>query len=262
MGRDSTLSITYNVATRSYMLVDDRSFTTGYSDGSTITDPGFFSQFVHADRISNGNYYDTYQLDSDTSTDTLKLFGNVRSRSSTKGAPIKLGYLSFAFWTHTNKQSDETRETYMLFGSPTDADMPKSGSASYKTHVAGSMISVTGANGGPAIRQDIGGSASFDVNFGNGNVATTLSLSTAPDGSFLGDYAGTGTIYAGNQFSGTFTTSDPDFRMGAFLGGFYGPSAVEMGYAFSIYNYDDGLGGASYRPPTNTYFEGVVVGTK
>jgi hypothetical protein len=106
----------------------------------------------------------------------------------------------------------------------------------------------------------VGGTASFNVDFGAGTINTDLALTTSNN--VLGTFNGSGTI-SGNQFSGSFTTSNvQNFVGGAFNGGFYGPAAQEMGYAFTIKEHNpDPFAGAS-PAPTDTLISGVVVGKK
>ena len=89
-------------------------------------------------------------------------------------------------------------------------------------------------------------------------MSSGLSLTSRSDGSSFGTYLGDGKVIGGGQFSGTFASSLPSFVSGAFMGGFYGPAAQEMGYTFYMYNHAEPAGG----PKTNTYINGVVVGTK
>jgi hypothetical protein len=57
-----------------------------------------------------------------------------------------------------------------------------------------------------------------------------------------------------NQFLGKFTdTDDPEFVKGDFAGGFFGPSAQEMGYTFTLQR-------GVHTTPSFTI--GAVVGTK
>jgi hypothetical protein len=127
--------------------------------------------------------------------------------------------------------------------------MPRTGKASYSTAVFASYTTLT--PGGPIT--SVAGSATFTADFGQGSVVTALTLPFAYTGSSSSTYKGSGLI-SGNEFSGSFTSSDdPNFQSGKFDGGFFGPSAAEMGYAFTL------LREGSIPP---VYTIGVVLGTK
>jgi hypothetical protein len=129
--------------------------------------------------------------------------------------------------------------------------MPRSGSASYQTAVTASTVNITIAS----TETQIGGTATFNANFGTGAVNTDLTLQN------IGAFTGTGTI-SGNLFAGAFSSSDPYFKSGDFSGGFFGPAAGEMGYTFALKTgSEDPYGGASVAPFLS-WTTGTVVGKK
>jgi hypothetical protein len=118
-----------------------------------------------------------------------------------------------------------------VFGSPTlPEDMPTAGTAIYTTSVSG-VANLAG--GGTSYLLDNSAIADFTVAFGTGEIATNLHvLGDALDNSGLHDFGllnGRGTLLAGRStFSGDFGNA----LHGRFEGGFFGPGAQEMGYAW------------------------------
>jgi hypothetical protein len=260
---------TYTVAANGQISADNsvlgrtQSLTIAYNaDGTyTISDTisSISTTFADADRASSTGYIDEYSKQGSGVADDLKLFNNVRSGASQASAPVQLSYLSFGIWSHSNTQSGEQRKDYMLFGYPTGQAMPVTGSATYQTAVTGNMV-----EGGPSFpvkENDVTGSATFNVNFGTGSLSTDLTLQRQA-GSQIGTFSGTGTIYATDQFNGKFTSANSFFVGGSFTGGFFGPNAQEMGYAFQInlHNPDPFAGAAP--APMDTIINGLVVGRK
>jgi hypothetical protein len=239
-GRAPTVTFKYDAASNTYTVTDDT--TTASFDASAGSNAGKFYK---------------YSFQSGQTSDELDLFRNVQT-SAYNG--IQLSYLSFGSWSHANSQTGERTLTYFVFGYPTAvSDMPRSGTASYKTLVSGNIRDIRPTVDG-ATEYGVGGTATFTANFGSGTVATDLTL-VRSDQVSLGSYSGTGTISA-NQFSGTFSSTDPYFQSGAFMGGFYGPGAQEMGYAFTIRNYNpDPTSGASVNY-VDQWIAGAVVGVK
>jgi hypothetical protein len=242
-GRNSGVSISYDASSGSYSIKD------------AATSSAIFSS---ASRTSSG-HFDTYTAQAGTVSDTLRLYDNVRSGASQAGAPITLKYLSFGDWSHDDSAAGTHSDTYFLIGYPTDtSEMPRSGSASYSTLVTANIMSIFTQQG----ESRISGSATFSADFGAGTVSTALTLPLGYLGATSSTYNGTGLI-SGNQFSGDFKTSDdPYFVDGDFAGGFFGPSAAEMGYTFTIERGSpDPYAGATTAPPLS-WTIGTVVGTK
>jgi hypothetical protein len=243
-GRDPGVTIDYDAATGTY----------------TVRNATSLASFGAADRTTAAGF-DTYAKQLGAVTDELKLLANVGPGQSQAGAPIQLTYLSYGVWSHADAQTCERRTTYLLFGYPsTPSEMPGSGSATYTTSVAGTIADawVTGTD---VVVSDIRGSATFSADFGAGTVGTGLTLARASDQSSLGTYTGAGTINA-DQFSGTFSSTSGYFAGGGFAGGFFGPGANEMGYAFWLRNFNpDPYAGATVNN-VNQWISGAVVGKK
>ncbi|MBO9603218.1 MAG: transferrin-binding protein-like solute binding protein [Novosphingobium sp.] len=139
---------------------------------------------------------------------------------------VPLSYTRFASFGH-HDLSTHDYETYVVaWGVPTQAgDMPKAGTATYTLQLGGTVSKdgmVYPVSDSPA---------TFYANFGNGTVATTLTLSDEVDDAVtvLGTLNGTGSI-ASSGFSGTLTGGDGG--SGVFGGGFFGPQAAEVGFTW------------------------------
>lgn len=239
-GQSAATTIAYDAATATY----------------TVQGNGANASFAAADKTTSSGY----ATDFAKSTDTLTLYGNAQG-TSTASAPVALSYASFAKWSHTDTASQHTDITYFLFGTPTaGTSMPTSGTASYNATVAATMLSY---NYAPTTGSTLTGTATLTADFAKGTVDTTLLLQPAGTGSSASasSYAGTGTITASN-FAGSFSSGPTDFASGTFTGGFYGPAAAEMGYAFAIKAHTpDPFSGATVQPGDAT-IAGVAVGSK
>jgi len=163
---------------------------------------------------------------------------------------LNLSYLSLDYWTHI--QAGTQSIYYMVSGVPTLArDMPRSGTASYRTGIAGSVFQ--GAL--PTYIVTTGSSSAFSADFGAGTVSTTIHLVAAqPNASAtdFGSYSGNGSIASGGPgFSGQLAPASGTAlsAYGEYSGTFFGPQAQEMGYGWYVKG-----GGISAQ--------GVVIGTK
>jgi len=235
-GRDANFTIKYDSANGTY-TVQDGSATAG---------------FAASDRAAPSGYMDVYTKQVGTVSDELKLYNNVRAGSSQSGAPIQLTYLSYGSWFRNDTSTGQKRTSYLLFGYPTGtSDMPRTGSATYQTSVSANMIDARFAS----VETAVGGTATFSADFGSASVNTNLTVD------YVGTFNGTGAI-SGNQFSGSFSSSDPFFKSGSFAGGFFGPAANEMGYAFAIQTGSEDPYAYAGPAPFMTWVTGLVVGKK
>lgn len=243
-GRSPSFTISYDAANGTY----------------SINNEGLTATFGSTDRTISGNY-DVYTKQANGISDELRLFGNIREGGPSGGAPLQLSYLSFGTWTRTTETTGETRKFHFLLGYPTQSSsMPTTGSASYNTIVTGSMLE--GGAGYPNTENGVNGTATFSANFASGSIATELSLTRQGNNQPLGTYSGTASIDASKQFNGAFTSTAPNFSSGTFGGGFFGPSAAEMGYAFQIYKFNPDPYAGTTVQPQHTYINGIVVGRK
>jgi hypothetical protein len=235
---------------------DGQRVTVSYDAASgnyTLSDEVASASFQASDRTSSSNYTDEYVKNGTGVTDRLKVYGNLRTAPAA-GAPLTLSYVTFGKWTHTDTVANRTREASVVAGFATPvADMPRTGSATYQTIVSASMLA-HGPGAGSFPFSDVTGTATFSANFANSSVNTALSL---PAGTF----SGPGTITE-NRFAGTFTSTSPYFTGGHFAGGFFGPTAQEMGYSFNIELYNpDPYEGAAISPMYRV-ISGTVAGRK
>jgi hypothetical protein len=241
-GRDATVTFSYDPSSSSY----------------TVTGGGSTASFSAANATTATGYASAFAATSGTVSNTLLLYGNATPTAPATEAPVQLTYTSFGFFTHTDSTSQQTSNTYFLFGQPTGSTaMPTTGTATYTTTLSASMLQY-GTVASQLSR--LGGTASFSADFASGSVSTAIDLQTA-GGFALGSFSGTGTI-SSDQFKGSLTSTDSQFLGGGFAGGFNGPTAREMGYTFwvNLHNPDPYAGAAI--APSNTAISGVVVGAK
>lgn len=149
---------------------------------------------------------------------------------------VSLNYTLVGTWG-TNLATSTPTYRIGVGGIPTLAsDVPKTGSATYTVGAGGSAN-----NNGTNYSLQGNSTATFAANFGSGTVATTLNLagvtgSGATPVSF-GSFNGTGTISStGPGFGGTFngTAFNSSATSGVFSGVFFGPQAIEAGYAYAL----------------------------
>jgi hypothetical protein len=153
--------------------------------------------------------------------------------NSSNNSRIVLNYLSYGLYFTRSGQpvSDQVTMIAFVFGTETPSgSMPLTGSATYRGIVDGVAFGF-GGNGGSQERL-LGSTGSLTANFATGSVNTSLSLQ-AP--AFAGTLSGSGTIGGGTSyFDGSLSGKlNGVGATGNFLGGFYGPNAVEAGYVFN-----------------------------
>lgn len=248
-GRGPGVTINYDAAAGTYTVQDDLAS----------------ASFGASNRTSTSKGYEVYAKTSGAVSDTLNLLVNARPGAARAGAPLQLSYLSLAIWSHTDSESGDNRKTYIMFGFPTaDADMPRTGSASYRGMVTGTRTEL-GSDMAVWRDSEIRGSASLTANFATGEIDTRLVLNPLTGPGSFGTFVGTGSIYhyESAQFLGTFVSASvPNFHSGGFAGGFYGPGAKEMGYGFVTQEYNpDPYAGATVAP-SYVLMSGAAAGTK
>jgi hypothetical protein len=228
----------------------------------SVQDSAASASFGPSNLSATRNGFELYAKAVGTVTDTLNLLVNVRPGAQKTTAPLQLSHLSLATWTHRDSQSGDNRKIYLLFGFPTvAANMPRKGSATYRTFVTGTRTELSPSRELWRDEREIGGSATFNANFATGQIDTQLVLTPVNGVGSYGTFAGTGTT-TGSQFSGAFTSTARTFVDGAFVGGFFGPDAKEMGYSFRTYAFEpDPYEGVSPEP-MYVFMTGAVVGTK
>lgn len=201
----NSLSVTYDATSRTYRLSSD----TFYSFGPT--------QAI----ASTANTSD-YKVDlGGTSSGNSKTFSIFRNLAGT------YSYTRYGLTysrQHFGVGEDTSTSEAFVFGSPTLAlSLPRSGAAYYTGLVDG------WADGSRLVNSR----GDLLANFATGEIASGLTLSTASG--FLGRYDGRGLIKAGQTtFSGSLFGSGNIAYVGGFNGGFYGPTAQEVGLTFAL----------------------------
>nr|WP_165388494.1 transferrin-binding protein-like solute binding protein [Sphingomonas populi] len=174
-----------------------------------------------------------YQKTTGTRQDNLALF------NAGSGNPVlALTYVSYgAQQSITDRGSSLDVDTaFFTFGIATAlSDMPRTGTASYRTNLDGQFADASGVYA-------LGGASSLTADF----AAATVAFSMTPIGTNVVNGGaktfGTQNINAAirsgtNRFNGDSSTNAEGYR-GALSGAFYGPQAVEVGGAFSIVGHD------------------------
>jgi hypothetical protein len=219
----SGVTIAYTASTNSYKLTAP--------DGSTTT-------FGPADLASNS----PPPLSVPPPANTQQWFRNngTTSDSFRLTVPqvngVALSYTVVADWEHVNNLGQTGVARIAIGGMPTLAsDMPRTGSATYATAVTG-----TANRGGISDSLTGNSTATFSADFAHGSVTTALNLVRSGlnvQPLALGSFNGTGTISStGPDFTGTLSGGDTSgiAATGAFAGAFFGPKALEMGYAWYV----------------------------
>ena len=158
-----------------------------------------------------------------------------------------LSYVQLGVWDQPTSQQPNLLQsaTAFVFGFETPtAAMPASGQASFQGEDQGKVF--VPINGAIAEAQ-LGGSATLSVDFSSGKISGALTKQTASSGNSSvlpwNDVSLAASIAAGtNKFSGTtVVTSAPgnafslkSSAMGSVNGGFYGPTAQEVGAIWTL----------------------------
>jgi hypothetical protein len=209
-------TIRYDAASQTYTLYD-------YDGG-----PGYIyspSKIVASQTTAAYTFY----RDPGTGS-TLKLLN-----LSASNPVIVLSYVTYGKWSVPQSAPIHFADNYMVFGQLTPvASMPRSGSASYKAILDGPY-----QKGASTYR--LGGSALFTANFASGTMGVTATpvgtnVSTGAQLGF-GQLTGVGNIYFDSSGFSTYskqTAADGSKIRFDTTGNFYGPSANEIGGAFTI----------------------------
>lgn len=144
---------------------------------------------------------------------------------------VSLSYTMMVGWGFRPPGGD-IQVIWGVGGIPTRADdMPRTGSSTYRTFpVRGSIV----ADGALLPIQNT--QATLVADFATGNIKSTLQMTGS---TFDWRYVGNGSITSGTSgFSGTLTpdmaSSAPGRGAGKFDGGFFGPAAAEVGFAWYL----------------------------
>lgn len=210
-----SLTISYDSATAGYKLSNDPTvFGPAQAISSTAN-----TQDYRVAVLSTGNDFKTF--------------------STFKNPTATYSYTSYGLTyatRHTGAGSDTYTSEAFVFGVPTSATaLPRTGAAYFKGPVDGYS-----SQGGRLVNS----TGDLLANFTTGEIATGFNLSTASG--LLGRFDGRGLIAAGTtSFSGSvFGSGITDYYAGAFNGGFYGPSAQEVGLTFELTQYTNVIAAA------------------
>ena len=163
--------------------------------------------------------------------ESVGLFGNFDS-------PIQaLDYVAFGSWQWGS--SEPGYYGHFVFGYETPpASMPVSGAATFSGAWEGELF--TPKAGQPVQVGDVGGNASFSVDFLSGKISGALTSATG-GGSYgialqpWNDVSVSAAIAAGsNRFSGTTAAPSSPSASGMIAGAFYGPAAQQLGAVWTL----------------------------
>jgi len=204
--------IIYDSATSTYTVRDtgSTSITSTFSPANST--------------VSNDGTYTTYS----------KAGGDETFRVLNPGA-LGLTYVRYGKWRRTDMSGNffANNDTYVVFGTPTTrAQMPHSGDASYSTTYDGTFLNKDGVYA-------VSGNGTFNAHFGSNTLDFTASLTGTPDagGAMIsfGSFSGTGSISSrGPTFKGSDSSFNAEGYAMSIRGGFYGPSADEVGGNFTL----------------------------
>lgn len=221
---NTSATVRYDASTKSYTLL-----------GLTLPQSTFSAANRQADESTP--VISVYEKASGNKRENLVLFNPGAANTE-----LALTYASYgALQTIVDKGTSVDVDTaFFAFGVQTAAaDMPRTGSSSYRTKIDGQFSDAGGVYA-------LSGPSTFSANFGAGTVAFTMDLTgqNVVNGlrKSLGTHSIDGSIQYGNQFGGssgvgsTYTTV---------VGGhFYGPAAAEIGGTFSVVG-GGGVGGGA-----------------
>lgn len=206
----SGIVLGYTAASDTYTLTAPGGATASFAPQDVVTNPQPPAGSLRWQR-TNGTFVDSFQL-------TTPIINGV-----------PLSYMAFGTWAHIDTTTNNAVVRLGYGGSPTLAsDMPRSGTANYAVAAGGAL-----AQGSNTYTLNGNSSATFSANFAANSVSTSLTLAGTlqPNGTTVtsfGTYSGTGTI-SGNGISGAISGGS---MTGNFSGAFFGPQALEFGFAW------------------------------
>lgn len=213
---DGGVTISYDAASRTYTLHDGANAISYAPADRQPAAPG-----------ADPTPFDSYRHTSGSVTDTVYAY-----RAGSAATPFP--QLSYTTFVVANRQtvtslsgiSDaniDSRTVYAIGGFETvRSDLPRTGTASYTTFLAGAQVDS---------RRDVAGTATATADFGAATLNTTLALTAG--GQPIGSFAGTAAIDAATpHFRGDLAAGGA--TQGSFSGSFFGPQAAELGYTFRV----------------------------
>jgi len=208
----ATSKVVYDSAAGTYVVRDTGSLST------TAT-------FGPSNLVSSSGNFSTYG----TATNSFR-----RLNVSPSNTLIALTYVDYGQWRRTSTSGGTTsvNDTYLVWGSRTpNANIPRTGSASYSTIVDGTFVNKTGA-------YSVAGTGSLAANWASATINYAVSATGTKEvgsGSIdFGSMTGAGSINFGSGvFNGRGVADAEGYKMDV-TGNFFGPSADEVGGLFRI----------------------------
>jgi hypothetical protein len=208
----SSVKVDYNAASDSYTVTAPSGITQTFAPANIVVSRSN-SSLTYYDKTTGG-FRDILQL----------IIPPVKG--------VNLSYTLIGTWSHTDTTNGLTQGHIAVGGVPTIAsDMPRTGTAAYDVDGSGAYITGNATLYGGALSD-----STFSANFATGTLSTTLHMVGTPQAGGaavdFGTATGSGSITSGTSaFTGTLSLAD---RTGAFAGSFFGPQALEMGYAWYL----------------------------
>ena len=164
---------------------------------------------------------------------------------------VALTYVTYGSWRRPTTQNGAPAEkvVHVVYGSPTLVSaVPTTGTATYRASLDGTLTSASGLHA-------LGGSAQFNADFATRKIGYTLRPVATIGGQSVAfaDMTGSATI-SGAAFAGRSSTTIP--ALSSVSGGFFGPTAEEIGGTFSFST------STSYGAPVSGSGAGVFVGKR
>lgn len=181
--------------------------------------------FSAADRAtSTGPDFEAY---------TQAVGGDLHRFSMQRGPGVLLTYMMFGGWDDIDNLTGNATLRTFVTGSFTKADDMPTGNATYAMTTTGGISRHDGEAAGPIEAMS---SVTLSVDFQSGQVSTTLHLVARPpfavDSVDYGRFSGTAAIAATtSSYTGQL---QGERGTGVFVGGFFGPKAIETGYIWAI----------------------------
>ncbi|MEO6226064.1 MAG: hypothetical protein ABIO80_09490 [Sphingomicrobium sp.] len=146
---------------------------------------------------------------------------------------IALTYVTYGQWRRTSTSGSVTsvNDTYVVFGSKSPSSAVISGTGNYATVLDGTFVNKTGA-------YMVSGTGTMTAFFDTGMLNYSATAGAVPEtsgiGFSFGTMTGSGSIASRSAtFKGTGTTNGSGYALDV-NGGFYGPSAQEIGGVFRL----------------------------
>ena len=164
---------------------------------------------------------------------------------------VALTYVTYGSWRRPTTANGAPAEKviHVVYGSPTLVSaVPTTGAATYRASLDGTLTSASGLHA-------LGGTAQFNADFAMRKVGYTLRPVATVGGQAVAfaDMSGSATI-SGAAFAGRSSTTIP--ALSSVAGGFFGPTAEEVGgtFSFSTSTY--------YGAPVSGSGAGIFVGKR